>query len=186
MKTMTLYDHELHKHHQIPSNATHYMFASGYGVYYKIGATWIHQGDAGCQQVVYDFDAIDYSQVYSKPIFDVHDFTEDNPVIELKVDIDNECKERVGQVFGGFPVGEQFISSGFIKKSDLMIGLGWRIGDGYGFASRFVMAHTKSDLDLLSEFAPDFTKHKDCDIAVIRDIVEQYRKKIKQLQESKK
>lgn len=256
MKTITVYDHELKKHHEIPSKATHYMFASGYGVYYKIGDTWIHQGDKSCQQVIYDFDASDYSQRYSKKIFEVqkqgkekgtmkafgkydlpentthvakgrcagcyyktsdnelwrfvNDFgnecygtvinmdtqshlginevvcyiTKSNP--EVRVDIDNECKERAGQVLGSLQVGESFISSGVIKKNDIVKGSGWRIGDSDGFSSRFVMAHTKTDLDLLSEFVPDFTKHKDCDIVVIRDIVEQYRNKIKQLQEIKK
>lgn len=251
MKTITVYDRELKKHHEIPSKATHYMFASGYGVYYKIGDTWIHQGDKGCQLVFCDFDASDYSQEYRKQIFEVHEpakeentmkafgkydlpentthvakgryagcyyktsdnelwrFVDDDgdecysgivinieyqshfginevggyitkPNSKVKVDIDNEYKERVGQVFGGLPVGEQFISSGFIRKDSL--------GSGSGFTTSSLNATVTPEmiLEALDRFTPDFTKHNDCDIAVIRDIVEQYRNKIKQLQEIKK
>lgn len=184
METTTVYDYNRKKHHQIPINATHYMFADGVGVYYKIGLTWIHKSDKGAEQVINYFDANKYSTYFNQKIHEVKDFTHDKPVTE--VSIDKECKDRVGQVFGVTPVVKQFISSGLIKKNDLMKGSVWRIGDGDGFTSRFVMAYTKTDLDVLAEFAPDFTKHKDCDIAVIRDIVEQYRNKIKQLQESKK
>ena len=182
METIKVYDSKKNKSHEIPSNATHYIFGYSYGVYYKVGDNWIHRGDTGYDNLARDLNTDEYSAHHNQKIHVVRDFMRDKPVTE--VDIDKECKERVGQVFGGLPVGESFISNGFIKKIDPMKGSGWRIGDGV--TGRFVIADTKTDLDVLAEFVPDFTKHKDCDIAVIRDIVEQYRNKIKQLQESKK
>lgn len=184
MKTITVHNNKREKHYQIPSDATHYMFGSAYGVYYKVDSDWHHQGDNGFMSVVKDIDVDKYASYYNKTIHEVQDFTHDKPI--NNVDYVKEAKDRINGAFGSLPVGESFISNGFIKRSAIMIVSDWRIGDGDGFASRHVLAKTKTDLDLLTEFSPDFTKHKDCDIAVIRDIVEQYRNKIKQLQESKK
>lgn len=171
--------------YDLPENTTHVAKGRYAGCYYKTS-------DNELWRFVDDLDREDFCEIVinmeNQPHLGIHKIggyvNKSKPV--TKVSIDKECKERVGQVSGAFPVGKSFISNGFIKKSDLMIGSGWRIGDGDGFASRFIIANTKTDLDVMAEFTPDFTKHKDCDIAVIRDIVEQYRNKIKQLQESKK
>lgn len=187
MKTITVYNDKREKQFQIPSNATHYMFGSAYGVYCKVGSTWYHQGDNGHSQVIYDLDTDKYASYYNKTIHEVQGFTHDKPI--NNVDYVKEAKDRINGAFGSLPVGESFISNGFIKKSALMKGSGWRIGrdgDAFSTSSLSVIVTNEMILKALTEFAPDFTKHKDSDISVIRDIVEQYRNKIKQLQESKK
>lgn len=187
MKTITVHNDKREKYYRIPSDATHYIFGSAYGVYYKIGLTWIHQGDNGAAEVAYDFDVDKYAKHYNLKIHKAHYLTRDNPI--NNIDYIKEAKDRINSAFGSLPVGKSFISNGFIKKGDLMKGSGWRIdgdGDVFSTSSLSVIVTNEMILKALEEFSPDFTKHKDCDIAVIRDIVEQYRNKIKQLQEGKK
>lgn len=173
--------------YELPKNTTHVAKGRYAGCFYKTSDNelWRFVDDLGredfCEMVI---------NMENQSHLGIHKIggyvTKSKPVTE--VSIDKECKERVGQLFGSFPDGEAFISNGFIKKGDLVKGSGWRIGATgcFDVSSLTTTVTHEMIIEALNQFVPDFTKHKDCDIAVIRDIVEQYRNKIKQLQESKK